>query len=53
VTILAHLPPDIPLGVEVPMAGATGHEERARRCRDGAGRVLSKVRRLRPAPGPR
>src|SRR4051794_27048021 len=42
--ILAHLPRDIPIGVEVPMQGmmrVEKYDELARRCREGAGRVVA------------
>jgi sugar phosphate isomerase/epimerase len=44
--ILARMPDCIPLGVEVPMQGMMHpdrYEELARRCRDGAARVLAKL----------
>ena len=47
VTILSHMPSGIPIGVEVPMAGMTSvdtYEDLARRCRDGAGRVVAQVK---------
>ncbi len=45
VSILNHMPPNIPVGVEVPMAGITTatYEGLARRCREGAGRIVSKA----------
>jgi len=50
VAILSHMPSDIPVGVEVPVAGMTGvdmYEGVARRCREGAGRVVAQVKGLR------
>jgi sugar phosphate isomerase/epimerase len=50
VAILDHMPAGIPVGVEVPMAGMTSpdtYDELARRCREGAGRVVAQVESLR------
>ena len=50
VAILNHMPSDIPVGVEVPMAGMTTvetYEDLARRCREGAGRVVAQVKGAR------
>ena len=50
VAILSHMPSGIPVGVEVPMAGMTGvdtYEDLARRCREGAGRVVAQVKAVR------
>jgi hypothetical protein len=50
VAILNHMPSDIRVGIEVPMAGMTTvetYEDLARRCREGAGRVVAQVKSAR------
>jgi sugar phosphate isomerase/epimerase len=49
VSILNHMPPELAIGVEVPLAGSSvaTYESLVRRCRDGAGRVVANARSSR------